>query len=49
MKDTIAFQNKWCKIVYRGTLIVLVSKQGKYEDQYFTSFDSAMNYIGERY
>lgn len=44
--DAIAYQNKWCKIVYRGTLIVLVSKSGKYEDQYFTSLDSAKTYIG---
>ena len=41
MKDEIIFQNKWCKIVYRGTLIVLVSKQDKYNDQYFTSLDEA--------
>ena len=33
----IAYQNKWCRIVYKGTLIVLQSKTGKYNDQYFTS------------
>jgi hypothetical protein len=46
--DEIAYQNKWCKIVYRGTLIVLISKSGKYNDQYFNSVDEAKNYIGVR-
>lgn len=46
MKDEIIFQNKWCKIVYRGTLIVLVSKQDKYNDQYFNSLAEAKRSIG---
>ena len=46
MKDEIIFQNKWCKIVYRGTLIVLVSKHDKYNDQYFNSLAEAKRSIG---
>lgn len=46
MINEIAYQNKWCKIVYKGTLIVLQSKQGKYNDQYFNSVDEAKKYIG---
>jgi hypothetical protein len=42
----IAYQNKWCKIIYKGTLIVLQSKSGKYNDQYFNSVDEAKKYIG---
>jgi hypothetical protein len=42
----IVYQNKWCKIVYRGTLIVLQSKSGKYNDQYFTTLEQAKKYIG---
>jgi hypothetical protein len=42
----IAFENKWCKIVYKGTLIVLQSKNGKYNDQYFTTLEQAKTYIG---
>ncbi len=45
-KDEIIYQNNWCKIVFRGTLIVLVSKPNKYNDQYFNSLDEAKKYIG---
>ncbi len=46
MNEEIVYQNKWCKIVYRGTLIVLVSKQDKYNDQYFTTVEQAKKSIG---
>ena len=42
----IAYQNKWCRIIYKGTLIVLQSKSNKYNDQYFTSLEQAKTYIG---
>ena len=44
--EEIAYQNKFCKIVYRGTLIILVSKSGKYSDQYFTTLEQAKKSIG---
>lgn len=34
MNEEIVYQNKWCKIVYRGTLIILVSKQDKHHTHY---------------
>lgn len=40
------YENKWCKIVIRGTNVVLMSKDGKYNDQYFTGIDSAFLAIG---
>lgn len=46
METEIAYQNKYCKIVYKGTLIVLISKGGKYNDQYFNSVNEAKTYIG---
>ena len=44
--EEIVYQNKWCKIVYRGTLVVLVSKSGKYNDQYFNTIQDAKKSIG---
>lgn len=44
--EEIVYQNKWCKIVYRGTLVVLVSKSGKYNDQYFNTVVEAKKSIG---
>ena len=46
MNTDIIYQNKWCKIVFKGTLIVLQSKNGKYNDQYFTSIEQAKKSIG---
>ncbi len=43
---TIVYQNKWCKLGYIGTLVVLKSKSGKYNDQYFTTIDQAKTYLG---
>lgn len=42
----IAYQNKWCRIIYKGTLVVLQSKSDKYNDQYFTTLEQAKKYIG---
>lgn len=44
--DTILFQNKWCKIILRGTYYILQSKGGKYNDQYFPTLDQAKKSIG---
>jgi hypothetical protein len=46
MNEEIIYQNKWCKLVYKGTLIVLISKQDKYNDQYFNTLTEAKKYIG---
>jgi len=40
------YENTWCKIVSRGGYYVLISKSGKYNDQYFNTLDSAKKYIG---
>lgn len=48
MPSNILYQNNWCKIVARGTYYVLVSKSGKYNDQYFLTLDSALKTIGVR-
>lgn len=42
----VLFENKWCRIVSKGTIYVLQSKSGKYNDQYFNSLTAAKNYIG---
>lgn len=46
MKDEIAYQNKWYRIVFRGTLIVLKSKTDKYYEKYFLTVTAAKKYIG---
>jgi len=42
----IAYENKWCRIIYKGTLVVLQSKSDKYNDQYFTTLEQAKKHIG---
>ena len=44
--DTIIYENKWCKIVARSTYYVMISKSGKYNDQYFTTSTAALKAIG---
>ena len=39
------FENKFCKLVFKGTLIVLISKGNKYNDMYFNSRSEANNYM----
>jgi hypothetical protein len=46
MNIEIAYQNQWCRIIYKDTLVVLQSKIGKYNDQYFTSVAEAKKSIG---
>jgi hypothetical protein len=43
---TILYQNKWAKIVQKDTFYILQSKSGKYNDQYFTTIESAFKAIG---
>lgn len=48
-KEKIVFQNKWCRVVLiDNTMGVykLVSKSGKYNDQYFTSLSDLEKSIG---
>ncbi len=40
------YENKWCKIVSKGTIYILKSKHGKYKDQYFQTLDQAFKAIG---
>jgi hypothetical protein len=40
------FQNTWCRIEECGTLYKLVSRSGKYNDQYFRTYDEALKFIG---
>lgn len=40
------YENNWCKIVTKGTIYVLISKDNKYNDQYYTSADKAYKAIG---
>ena len=40
------FQNKFCKIVRKGTYYILMSKSGKYNDQYFLTSEEALKSIG---
>jgi hypothetical protein len=44
--DNIEYQNAFCRIVSRGTIYVLQSKSGKYNDQYFQTLDAAKRSIG---
>jgi len=46
MKTEILYQNNWCKIISKDTLIILKSKKGNYNDQYFLSLDDALKAIG---
>jgi len=46
MNTDIIYQNKFCRIIFKGTLIVLQSKGGKYNDQYFLSIEQAKKSIG---
>ena len=39
------FENKFCKLVFKGTLVVLKSKGKKYNDMYFNSYTEAGNYM----
>lgn len=40
------FENKWCKIVSKGTIYVVKSKANKYNDAYFLTANEAYRYIG---
>ena len=44
--DKIVYQNKWCKIGYKDNLVILQSKSGKYNDQYFNTIEEAKKSIG---
>ena len=46
IKEQTAYQNKWCRILEVGTIYILRSKSGKYNDQYFTTLESAKKSIG---
>jgi hypothetical protein len=40
------YQNQWCRIEECGTLYKLVSRTGKYNDQYYNTYDEALRAIG---
>ena len=43
---TIIYQNKWARIVNKGTVYVVQSKQNKYCDYYFLTANEAYRFIG---
>ena len=43
------YENKWCRIVSKGTIYVLQSKKGKYNDQYFTTSDAALQAVASEF
>jgi hypothetical protein len=45
MNSNIIFQNKYCKLYFKDTLIILSSKKDFYNDVYFTSFQSSREYM----
>ena len=45
-KKTCLFQNDFCQIWNVGTLYILKSRSGKYNDQYFQTYDHALKTIG---
>lgn len=44
--SNVLYQNKWCKIILKGTYYILQSKSGKYNDQYFFTLTDALASIG---
>lgn len=44
--NNVIYQNKWCRIVLKGTIYVLQSKAKRYNDQYFLTKEQAFRYIG---
>ena len=47
MNSNIIFQNKYCKLLFKGTLIVLESKKQMYNDKYFISFEESRQYMAQ--
>jgi hypothetical protein len=47
MKSNIIFQNKFCKLFFKDTFIVLTSKKQMYNDQYFLSFEESRQYMAK--
>lgn len=45
-EEDILYENKWCKIISKGTIYILKSKTEKYNDQYYQTFESALKAIG---
>ena len=39
--EEIIYENKYFKLVFRGTLVVQVSKNGMYNDKYYLSYSDA--------
>lgn len=45
--SNIIFENKYCKLYFKDTLIVLSSKKKLYEDKYFLSYTEASEYMAK--
>ena len=45
-EEEIIYQNKWCKLVSKGTIYILKSKSGKYNDRYFLTLDDCYKHTG---
>jgi hypothetical protein len=47
MKSNIIFQNKYCKLYFKDTFIILSSKKDIYNDIYFISFEESRQYMSK--
>jgi hypothetical protein len=47
MKSNIIFQNKYCKLYFKNTFIILSSKKDIYNDKYFISFEESRQYMSK--
>ena len=43
--EEIIYENKWCKVVATNNYYIMKSKHGKYNDQYFQSFDQLPAFV----
>jgi hypothetical protein len=47
MNSNIIFQNKFCKLFFKDTFIILSSKKDIYNDKYFLSFEESRQYMAK--
>jgi hypothetical protein len=47
MNSNIIYQNKFCKLYFKDTFIILSSKRQIYNDVYFISFEQSRQYMAK--
>jgi len=47
MNTNIIYQNKFCKLYFKDTFIILSSKNDIYNDIYFISFEESRQYMAK--